>query len=78
MLLMERSVPSFVMQNREDTHFTVACVGDTLALAIDGELLAVVRDSDLTSGGVGLIAGTLEPPGVIVGFDNYRVNSPDS
>jgi len=78
MLLMERSVPSFVMQNIRETHFTVACVGDTLALAIDGELLAVVRDSDLTSGDVGLIAGTLETPGVIVGFDNFRVSSPDS
>jgi hypothetical protein len=38
----------------------------------------VVRDSDLTSGDVGLIAGTLENPGVIVGFDNLRVSSPDS
>lgn len=78
MLLMERSVPSFVMQNRGDTHFTVACVGDTLALAIDGEFLAVVRDSDLTSGDIGLIVGTLETPGVIVGFDKFRVSSPDS
>ncbi len=58
-------------------HFTVACVGETLTLAINGELMAQVHDSDLTSGDVGVIVGTLESAGIVVGFDNFRVSSPD-
>ena len=58
-------------------HFTAACVGETLSLAINGELMAQVNDSDLTSGDVGVIVGTLESAGIAVGFDNFRVSSPN-
>ena len=54
----------------------MACVGDTLNLAINGILLAEAHDSDLSSGSAGIIVGTFEYPGIIVGFDNFKVSSP--
>ena len=52
------------------------CVGDTLALYVNGQKLVEVRDRDLTMGDIGLIAGSYSQPGTDVRFDNLVVTSP--
>lgn len=59
-----------------NVHLTASCVGDKLMLAVDGELLAEVIDTDLTYGSAGMIAGTWEAPELTVGFDNFLVSAP--
>lgn len=67
---------SYVSKIEGSMHITAACVGDTLSLAVNGELLAEARDSDFATGEVGIIAGTYENPGIVVGFDNFKISSP--
>ncbi|MGD8455510.1 MAG: serine protease [Anaerolineales bacterium] len=66
----------YIAKIGEDLHITAGCVGDKLTLAVNGALLAEARDSDLSTGDVGIVVGTYENPGVVVGFDNFKVSSP--
>jgi hypothetical protein len=52
------------------------CNGDTLALWVNGVKLIDAKDTDFTTGDVGLIAGTFNQPGVDVTFDNFIVRKP--
>jgi hypothetical protein len=52
------------------------CVGSTLSLSVNGKKLFEVKDTDFSSGDVGLIAGTADQPGVDVVFDNFIVMKP--
>ena len=52
------------------------CVGDNLTFYVNDTRLASVQDSDLSSGDVGLIAGTFDEPGVDMLFDNFIVRKP--
>jgi hypothetical protein len=52
------------------------CIGNTLALFVNGQQLAEVSDSDFTSGDIGLIASTYETPGTDILFDNLIVRQP--
>ncbi len=52
------------------------CVGDTLTLSINGQMLVQVQDDVFENGQVGLVAGTLEDPGVEVFFDNFIIANP--
>ena len=53
-----------------------SCVGNSLALIVNGEFLAEIQDYDLVSGDAGLVAGTWEFSPFVVGFDNFVVRSP--
>ncbi len=57
-------------------HLRADCFGNTLAFYVNGFPLAQVQDSTLTSGDVGLIAGTFDVPGVDVIFDKFIVLQP--
>jgi hypothetical protein len=57
-------------------HLTAECVGSNLTLSVNGTVLADVKDTDLTTGDVGLIAGTYDTSGVDVIFDNFVVTRP--
>ena len=57
-------------------HLTAECVGNNLTLTVNSAVLADVKDADLTSGDVGLIAGTYDTPGVDILFDNFVVTRP--
>ena len=52
------------------------CIGDTLSLYANGEILAEVKDSEFSNGDVGLIASTYDNPGAKVLFDNFAVQRP--
>ena len=57
-------------------HLRADCIGDLLALYVNGEQLIQVRDSEFDSGDVGLIAGTYESSGTDIRFDNLRIYQP--
>lgn len=50
-----------------------SCDGAQLSVGINGNLLATGTDTDFSSGGVGMIAGTWENPNLTVSFDNFEV-----
>jgi hypothetical protein len=52
------------------------CIGDRLSLFVNGVKIDEVRDSELVSGEVGLIAGTYNEPGTDIRFDNFIVRQP--
>jgi hypothetical protein len=58
-------------------HIRADCEGDMLSLIVNDELLLEVQDSDLTSGDVGLVVGTLIEGEVDVYFDAIEVFSPE-
>ncbi len=57
-------------------HIKVTCKGSSLTLEVNGTILADVLDTDLTSGDIGLIAGSYDTVGVDVSFDNLIVTKP--
>ena len=71
----EKLLPSGRINQGEATNeITAVCGGERLALYVNGELLYETADSELTSGQVGLIAGTYEDTTSIY-FDDFRVYS---
>ena len=52
------------------------CVGESLTLYVNGQLVAQVQDGAFPSGNVGLIAGTYDTLGVDIFFDNLVVREP--
>jgi len=57
-------------------HLSAECAGDRLSLEVNGVPLASVSDSSLTSGDVGLLAGTFGEGGTDIIFDNFIVRAP--
>jgi hypothetical protein len=54
-------------------HLRMDCVGQTLALAVNGQVIVQAQDSAFVSGEVALMAGTNPDPGVDIFFDNFVV-----
>lgn len=65
-----------VSQGDTTNHIRADCVGDSLSLYANGELVHSVSDSTFASGDVGLIAGTFEDPGTDIAFDDFVVLQP--
>ena len=65
-----------INQGDAENHIRVACVGDTLQLEVNGEVLSTVHDGTLTRGLVGLMASTYDEGGLDVRFDNFVVARP--
>lgn len=57
-------------------HLRGDCVGDTLTFYVNGFQVAQAQDSTLTSGDIGMLAGTFSTPGVDIVFDNFVVLQP--
>ena len=60
----------------ETNHIRLDCVGSTLTLYANGQELGSVTDSTISSGDVGLYAGTFDTVGTDVLFDNFIVYVP--
>ncbi len=74
---MDSMQPSEAIQQGEATNTVRAdCVGSSLSLYVNGEKLDEVQDSELSSGDVGLIAGSFDTPGTDIHFDNFVVTKP--
>ena len=57
-------------------HLRADCVGNKLTFTLNGSQLAATQDDDLTSGDVGVLAGTFTQPGADVSFDHFVVTQP--
>lgn len=55
-------------------HFE--CIGESLALAVNGAPVDAQQDKSFESGDVGLIAGTFDEPDVHIAFDDIKVWQP--
>ena len=53
-----------------------SCIGDQLSLAVNGQPLLTVTDSDIASGDVGLASSALQQGTVEIAFDDFRVFAP--
>jgi hypothetical protein len=57
-------------------HLRADCIGNTLTFYVNGFPVSQVNDATLTSGEVGLLAGTFDPGGVDIIFDQFIVMQP--
>ena len=57
-------------------HLRADCIADSLTFYVNSQLIAGAKDADLTSGDVGLLAGSFSQPGVDVLFDHFVVIQP--
>ncbi len=62
-----------IFTGQAPNHIEAQCVGDTIKLLVNGQLLAAVVDNDLPSGDAGVIAGTFEANTTEVEFDDFIV-----
>lgn len=65
-----------IKQGNGENILRVDCIGNTLMLYVNGQLLAEVEDDALLSGGVGLFAGTLNAQSASFYFDDFFVAKP--
>jgi hypothetical protein len=57
-------------------HLRADCVGDTLTFYVNGFQVTQVQNDVLSSGDVGILAGSFAMPGVDIVFDNFVVLQP--
>jgi hypothetical protein len=65
-----------INQGYATNHLQADCIGSTLTLYVNGQMVAVATDSELVDGDVGLIAGTFAIPNAAFEFDNFVVYQP--
>lgn len=65
-----------IHQGVATNHIQADCIGDELSLTVNDQLLITIQDADLSSGDVGLIAGTFTESGTDIYFDNFLVVKP--
>ena len=66
----------YIKQGMAVNHLRGDCAGDTLTFYVNGFQIAQAKDTSLTSGDIGLMAGTFTTPGVDVVFDNFVALQP--
>lgn len=77
LLTGERMLPAeAIIPGTSSNDLKAECVGEELRLIINNVEVYAVQSSALSNGDVGLIAGTYEHPGVVIEFDDFRVNLP--
>jgi hypothetical protein len=67
-----------IKQGATTNHIRFDCVGSTLTLYVDENMLDQQTDTSYKNGNVGLIAGTYTGPGTDILFDNFFVYQPSS
>lgn len=65
-----------INQGYATNHLQADCIGSTLTLYVNGQMVAMATDSELVDGDVGLIAGTFAIPSAVFEFDNFVVYQP--
>lgn len=73
----ESMPPSEIIKQGDATNLIQAdCIGNQLAIYVNGVKLAEYVDTDFTSGDVGLLAGSFANPGTDIHFKNFKVLKP--
>jgi len=65
-----------ISQGYTTNHIKAVCDGSQLSLIVNGTQLISVEDAELTSGDVGLLAGTFAESKTNIHFDNFVVKKP--
>ncbi len=65
-----------IRQGNATNHLRAECVGNTLALYVNGTLIGVVHDDAYTHGDIALAVGTYDHGGTDIRFDNLVVYAP--
>ena len=65
-----------INQGTATNHVRFDCIGSSLSLYVNGELVDEQTDSTYTTGNVGLMAGTYTTGGTDILFDNFFVYNP--
>jgi hypothetical protein len=73
-ILTEGVNTGVVRTGNAPNHIIGECTDQTLALTVNGNLVAVVQDFDLSAGGVGVMVGTRLMPGYQALFDDFKVS----
>lgn len=74
--LLDGGAAGSLALNEGSNHLRLDCIGSTISLYVNLELVAEGSDDSLTRGEAGLYAGTLDEPGVEILFDNFAVYLP--
>ena len=62
-----------IKQGNDTNHLRADCIGDTLSLYVNGQLVDSQQDTEYGAGNVGLIAGSFQEGGVDILFNNFVV-----
>lgn len=65
-----------INQGAASNDIQASCIGNQLSLAVNGEPLITVTDSEFSSGDIGLAASTMQQGTVEISFDDVRVFAP--
>ena len=65
-----------IKQGMTTNRLRADCIGSTLTLYVNGQMVTSVTDSSFTGGDIGFMAGTFEIPSSEVSFDNLVVTKP--
>ncbi len=65
-----------IAQGNGLNHLRFDCIGSTLTGTVNGQVLAITDDADLSGGDAGFIAGAFDESGVDIAFDNFVVYKP--
>ena len=65
-----------IKQGERENHLRAECVGNHLALYVNGELLIETYDSDIPEGDIGFIVGTVSAETTQILFDNIKIYEP--
>jgi len=72
----ESMVASDVIQDEGANHLRADCIGTTLTFYVNDTQVASTLDADFATGGVGVLAGSFDEPGVDVLFQDFAVMQP--
>lgn len=72
----ESMAPTEFIESDGINHLRADCIGNTLTFYVNFNQVAVTQDADFTAGGVGILAGSFNEPGVDVLFQNFVVMQP--
>lgn len=72
----ESMAPTEFIESDEVNHLRADCIGNTLTFYVNFNQIASTQDADFSTGGVGVLAGSFEEPGVDVLFQNFVVLQP--
>ena len=68
---------SAVNTGNAQNHIRADCIGEMLALYVNGQQVSTAQDTTFLRGGeVGVFAGTYDTPGTDIHFDNFIVTAP--
>jgi hypothetical protein len=62
-----------IVQGEATNRMSAAMRGGRLAFAVNGEVLTATEDDSFADGDVGLVAGSFDEAGVVIGFDDFVV-----